>query len=279
MKNTKFKTTLNCILLFVILITNSIQAQVNYVKTWTATAPDSNAISLINRNVSDVKEITSYFDGLGRNIQSVIKQGSLQTSLSTSYDLVNFVEYDQLGRQNIEYLPYVAERTDGSYQIDPITNQNNYYNNNSNPFFGQGEKSINAHTLLKFDNSPLNRKVLSMSPGNSWVGSDRGIGFQYWSNTAIDDVKIWTVIESGTPNIFVTSLFVLNSLVRLRVVLCGDKALNLFQIVYHLFIMILDHNQSLNAINLKLYHFDARIVQSQAKYSILDCYYSFGCLN
>ena len=202
MKNTKFKIALNCMLLFVIFITNSIQAQINYVKTWTATAPDSNAISLINRSVSDVKEITSYFDGLGRNIQSVIKQGSLQTSLSTSYDLVNFVEYDQLGIQNVEYLPYVAERTDGSYQIDPITNQKNYYNNNSNPFFGQGEKSINAHTLLKFDNSPLNRTVLSMSPGNSWVGSDRGIGFQYWSNTAIDDVKIWTVIESGTSNIF-----------------------------------------------------------------------------
>jgi len=56
----------------------NIQAQVNYIRTWTATAPEQNANTLISRPISDAKQVTQYVDGLGRPVQTVAKQGSLE---------------------------------------------------------------------------------------------------------------------------------------------------------------------------------------------------------
>src|SRR4029078_9101527 len=35
----------------------------------------------------------------------------------------------------------------------------------------------------------------AMAPGNSWVGSGRGIESGYWTNTTTDDVKKWNVTD------------------------------------------------------------------------------------
>jgi RHS repeat-associated protein len=174
----------------------STQAQINYVRTWTATAPEQNPNNLMARPLSDVKQATQYFDGLGRPVQTVAKQGSLETKTGGAYDQVISIGYDALGRQNIQYLPYVATSANGSYQTDAATAQPNFYNMTS-ILNGQGESGSNAHSQINFEASPLNRPVLSMAPGNSWVGNGKGVGTKYWINTATDQVRIWTITDAA----------------------------------------------------------------------------------
>src|SRR5438045_425545 len=60
----------------------------NYIRTWEATAPISNPDTLKARGLKDVKQTTQYVDGLGRPLQTVIKQGSLVTG-GSAIDLAN----------------------------------------------------------------------------------------------------------------------------------------------------------------------------------------------
>ena len=160
------------------------QTTVSYVQSWTATAPEPNPNNLIVRPLSDAKMVTAYYDGLGRPIQAVAKQGSLETSSGNNVDLVSVTGYDVMGRKNADFLPYVAVTADGSYKTDASTAQPNYYTNYGNPYFGQGESGSNAHTQVNFELTPLNRPLLSMAPGNSWVGAARGMQPGYFTNTA-----------------------------------------------------------------------------------------------
>src|ERR1700754_3874405 len=64
-------------------------SQASYIRVWQATGPDVN-ISNFNASTGLQKAIvtTSYFDGLGRTLQSVIKQGSLATG-SAATDFIS----------------------------------------------------------------------------------------------------------------------------------------------------------------------------------------------
>lgn len=179
--------------------TQSLQGQVNFLRTWTATAPEQNANTFITRPLSDAKQVTQYYDGLGRPIQTVAKQGSLETSSGNNYDLVSLKSYDNFGRQNINYLPYVASGTDGAYKTDALTAQPLFYNS-TNIYSGQGENGYNAHTLTNFEASPLNRPTSTMAPGNSWVGSGKGIQTGYFTNTVTDNVKMFSITNNGNGN-------------------------------------------------------------------------------
>jgi hypothetical protein len=77
----------------------------SYIRTWAATAPQQVPNTLVTRPLREVKQSTQYFDGLGRPLQTVSKQGSLITSGSTSSDVIAAVEYDQFGRESFKYLP------------------------------------------------------------------------------------------------------------------------------------------------------------------------------
>jgi len=174
-----------------------LSAQTNYVRTWTATAPETNPSTLITRPLSDAKQVTQYYDDLGRPIQTVAKQGSLESSSGNNYDLVSFVAYDNMDRQNISYLPYVASASDGAYKIDALTAQPAFYNNSTSPIAGQGETGANAHSQINYEVSPLSRPILTMAAGNNWVGSSRGIGSGYFTNLTPDDVRMWTVTNAA----------------------------------------------------------------------------------
>jgi hypothetical protein len=52
--------------------------KINYIRTWEANAPEQNPNALINRSITDVKQTTQYLDGLGRPLQTVVKQGSTE---------------------------------------------------------------------------------------------------------------------------------------------------------------------------------------------------------
>jgi RHS repeat-associated protein len=170
--------------------------KINYVRVWEATAPETNAATLVTRPRKDVTQSTSYFDGLGRPLQSVTKQGSMATGESAA-DMVNAIVYDGFGREQSRYLPFVANNNggnvsvnDGLFKLNPFQQQAafmqaQYGSQNETWFYGQ--------TL--FEPSPLNRVEKTMVAGNSWVGGNRGLTARYWINTVTDDVKKWTVYD------------------------------------------------------------------------------------
>ena len=171
----------------------TVNTAVNYIRTWDAAAPVSDVNQLTSREVRDVKVATQYFDGLGRPLQTVVKQGSLETGTSPT-DIVSPVEYDAFGREQYKWLPYAAGSTDGAFKLSPFTESISFYSNPIGVLKNQNENFFYSETV--FEASPFDRATKSMAAGVSWTGSGRGLEQKYWFNTTVDDVKIWSVLDN-----------------------------------------------------------------------------------
>ncbi|WP_281925846.1 DUF6443 domain-containing protein, partial [Flavobacterium collinsii] len=141
------------------------------------------AANLNTLTKDEMSRNVTYFDGLGRPIQTIaIGQGG------AGQDLITPMEYDGFGRQAKEYLPYPAVNGSNSYpRIDSNTAigiaKGIYsaakYDNTPNPF------SVKA-----FEPSPLNRVLKQAAPGASWeMGNGNEIKIDYQTNTTADAVK------------------------------------------------------------------------------------------
>ncbi|HEV8286375.1 MAG TPA: DUF6443 domain-containing protein [Chitinophagaceae bacterium] len=162
----------------------------NFIRTWEATAPETDQNNLITKPLSDVKQSTTYFDGLGRPEQSVIKKGSLSSAGNS--DIVKPFEYDNFGREVKKYLPYAAGSSDGLYKDNAFVDQNSFYTGTNSPISGQGENNFYAQT--NYEPSPLNRVEKQMAPGINWVGMGKGVRYEYMSNDQYEtSVKIWKI--------------------------------------------------------------------------------------
>jgi RHS repeat-associated protein len=186
----------------------------SYLRTWDAGAPEPSPNALVIRPLRDAKQTTQYFDGLGRPIEIVLKQGSLETATSSNVDLVTAPIYDQYGREIYKYLPFAANNaggntsiSDGLFKSNPIREQISFYNTQ---LAGQaGETNVGAGLLnwafsqVNLESSPLNRVTESFAPGVSWSGSSgqaleanrHSTKTKYWVNTATDSVKMWKVTD------------------------------------------------------------------------------------
>lgn len=200
-------------LLFITIATNTINAQtpspypaatpINYVRSWAILAPVTDINSIPSLQLKEARQTTQYLDGLGRPLQTVLKGGSLMTTLDNSgvaIDLVNPVAFDEFGREAVKYMPFVANETngntsisDGEFKLNPFEQQDYFYSdaNPVSPILGQGDTKYNGKT--DFEPSPLNRAIKTYAPGESWVGNNVGNSVQYWVNTDEDNVKIWHV--------------------------------------------------------------------------------------
>jgi RHS repeat-associated protein len=166
----------------------------NYVRTWEPDRPltDTAAVTSSSRLVREVKQTTQYFDGLGRPIQTVSKGIS-----SEGKDLVASVIYDNYGREQYKYLPYVQQSgnlNDGKFKTDPFNAQKAFYQNGVlNP--GVAGENI-YYSQQEFEQSPLNRPLKSYAPGNSWV--NHPVESRYQINGVADSVRLWN-IGPGIP--------------------------------------------------------------------------------
>ena len=69
----------------------------------------------------DVQQTTTYFDGLGRSIQTVDKQASPMQN-----DMVTIQVYDPISRESAHYLPYTSPSNNGNYKTDPLSEQSTF---------------------------------------------------------------------------------------------------------------------------------------------------------
>lgn len=164
---------------------------VNYIKEWSTKAPITIPDTVMARPVTDVNLITQYIDGLGRPLQTVSKQIT-----PLQQDLIIPVVYDQMGREQFKYLPFVSNivqlgdtTNNGSFKITAFQ-QDSVFNkvqfSGESYYYGQSD----------FEKSPLGRATASYAPGNSWVGNSVGGKMQYLMNAVSDSVQLWTIASA-----------------------------------------------------------------------------------
>ena len=174
----------------------------NYVRSWTVMSPQTDANLVVTLPAKQALQTTEYVDGLGRPMQTVVKQGSLYGG--SSVDLVSTHYYDAYGREMHQFLPFAANNaggatalTDGSFKYNSGAQQSAFYvtNNANGPLHAQNESWFYGSTV--FEASPLNRPLHVRAAGNSWNGAERGVGYYYGANTALDEVAIWNTTPAS----------------------------------------------------------------------------------
>jgi hypothetical protein len=149
----------------IVLQLNAQTVNDNYVKVYKAIAPISGDLSVIN-DVTRVSVAINYFDGLGRTLQSVIKQGSVSMK-----DVVQPMSYDSYGRQTTTYLPYTSG-TDGSLKLDFLPKEHSSYLTSPQYLFYQNTAKVamdnSPYTQSIIENSELNRVLKLGAPGTAW---------------------------------------------------------------------------------------------------------------
>jgi RHS repeat-associated protein len=128
---------------------------------------------------------TTYFDGLGRPIQTVEKGVATPASGSSTWgDIVQYSQYDNLGRSTRENLPYSTTTSLGVYKTNAPAATASYYTTNYS--------DNTPYSQIGYDASPLNRVLNSKAPGAAWAAS-AGNSANYLLNTSADDVKRFVI--------------------------------------------------------------------------------------
>jgi RHS repeat-associated protein len=193
--------------------------KVNHTRIWDAVKPVTNpALFNVETQVTIARLTSNYLDGLGRNIQTVIKKGSLPTdnadpvSSANAVDLISSSVYDEFGRERFKYLATPANSTndnssikDGLFKLNPFQQQQAFYNTYLAIQTGEVNTSKNwAYGQTNFENSPMNRPTEQFAPGVNWVGTQgqadpvnrHSVKMDYWNNTVKDSVRIWKIKDS-----------------------------------------------------------------------------------
>ena len=187
----------------------------SYVFTRTYQTPMSSP-SEIQVN-SDVIETVTYFDGLGRPKQQTAIKGS-----PTQKDIITHMEYDEVGRQAKQYLPF-AKANQGSYTSVNITNDiNQYYlDTYAADFAGiTNPAQVNAYSETIFEDSPLSRALEQGAPGKDWKvdpnsDTDHTIKFDWRHNTANEVVRFdvdFTNNDTESPSLTKDGYYLANEL-------------------------------------------------------------------
>ncbi len=179
-----------------------VTATINYVRSYEAGKPFTSESDMTDpiRSVQEVKQVTQYIDGLGREIQSVSKGTSI-----SGKDLVSPVVYDAFGRKAVVYMPYVSSASTGELRLNAFEEQKNFMQAQY-----QGEQVFYAQT--DYENSPLNRVVKNYAPGNSWGGQGVGVGMAYLLNNTADSVRIWDIDFGENNSPYTNSTYAAGSL-------------------------------------------------------------------
>jgi RHS repeat-associated protein len=121
------------------------------------------------RTLCEENQVLSYFDGLGRLLQTITVGGS-----PSGRDLVQVFEYDALGREAKKYLPYAEQSSaDGSYKPYGIGTQASFYQPGGG-WDASVAKTPSPYGLAIFEASPLNRVERQGFPGSAWQPGSAG---------------------------------------------------------------------------------------------------------
>jgi RHS repeat-associated protein len=146
-------------------------ADLNYVRSWSPRVALTQAERVTQAPVDSVALSTQYLDGLGRPLQTVLRQASPQRR-----DLVQPQAYDALGREPRQYLPYPdSTGGHGGYRYQALTQQQRFYapaGTLGPPTADDPTRSVArtgvAYAETQFEASPLNQVLAQGAPGEAW---------------------------------------------------------------------------------------------------------------
>ncbi len=125
----------------------------NYIRT----------ITYMNESGSLYMDQINYYDGLGRQFQTV------QSQITPSFkDLVTLHTYDGYGRASEVWLPYISSENGRTIAPDYLMAQSKLQYNDTRPY---------ART--EYELSPLERVVRVVNPGQEWSNNNRAIKTEY----------------------------------------------------------------------------------------------------
>ncbi|WP_299224215.1 DUF6443 domain-containing protein, partial [uncultured Aquimarina sp.] len=129
--------------------------------------------------------VLTQIDGNGEPISQLISQ-------SKPKDIITHYQYDQLGRQAKEYLPYGSDQTqNGAIYTNPLTELNSFYN------IAKYQNTTNPYSETIFEESPLNRPLKQAAPGLDWIakatGEDHTIKLDRRANKSSDAIVYFKV--------------------------------------------------------------------------------------
>lgn len=108
-------------------------------------------------------------------------------------DVVTHYGYDEIGRQDKQYLPFASEGSQNGHIYDaPLARTMSFYNSD------KYENTNNPYTETHMENSPRARVLEQAAPGNPWAldkqsDSDRTVKYEYDINTEDDKVRYFQV--------------------------------------------------------------------------------------
>ncbi|WP_431167751.1 DUF6443 domain-containing protein, partial [Tenacibaculum halocynthiae] len=157
-------------------------------------------------------------DGGNLTIPELAKSNSAISSIAPPKDIVTHYEYDALGRQIKEYLPYATTGTNGNIVTGNVANATNafYQTKHTADFAGVSLPDVNAYSEKVLENSPLNRVYEQAAPGKDWkkgntysskgyTNNSHSIKFEYDVNTASEVINYY-VTTSFANNTFTPTL-------------------------------------------------------------------------
>jgi RHS repeat-associated protein len=193
MRRSFYRYTILTAILIVLTMTAEAQTE-NYVRTYTAQDATESETELVGWPKEQVQMSTQYVDGLGRPMQVVNWQGS-----PLGNDVVQHIDYDAFGREQYQYLPYVANEVGGAYKSSAVDAINNFYNGAST-LNTNVAKDESPFSRTVFEASPLNRVLKQGAPGAAWQPDedyeteDKAMAFEYTTNGE-DEVYLWEVLD------------------------------------------------------------------------------------
>ncbi|MCG8208405.1 type IV secretion protein Rhs, partial [Tenacibaculum finnmarkense genomovar finnmarkense] len=188
------------VLLFVSVALSAQTTSENYVLSKTYKEASTSPITGNDQN--KVSTTIEYFDGLGRPKQSISVQAG-----GNSEDIISHTEYDALGRQAKEYLPYSKATQNGVINTGNIASEiQGYYKAKYPEDFSNVNLPTNSYSEKEFDGSPLNRVLKQAGPGQDWrLNGGHEIEFDYQTN--IDgEVTLFGVTTTFSKNIYTPTL-------------------------------------------------------------------------
>ena len=165
----------------------------NYIKSEAYQVPVQNQTEIDNLVTDNKIETITYYDELGRPIQSVAKQAG-----GNKEDIITPVVYDDLGRKTKQYLPFARNTPSLNYELpeDLLPAIENYYATKFSDDLTIINPNVFSETL--FETSPLNQTLEQGAPGQDWAidsesDTNHTIKFDYLANVQ-DEVERFTVV-------------------------------------------------------------------------------------
>ncbi len=167
-------------------------------------------------------QTTNYFDGFGRVMESVVKQGSIkQLSSADPNNLTNYIDvvkpysYNSFGVSEKDYLPYATQTTLGFFKSNFESEQQSF----NNQKYGEPNSSIYTYNQLSYDGSPLNRITATKKVGSFRNNNSGYLGISNQNSIyqqSVEPVQLWAIdyAPGSVPTTSVNATYPDNSLIK-----------------------------------------------------------------